>query len=263
MPDANAAANPDSAVATPAPTDLETEPAARSQQPDRGASPPAVRQTSQEPAKDSPIRAQAAEQQPFKPAAGGRLPPPLPKRTLPRPLTEPSPAAARIASPPAGAGAQLNSPSISPRSAQPEKQQPAQPEKQPNGYRRRTVYWLGAGLTLLSLFHLVPVLGHLDLGSAPAWSRIVLVITLVELAYVVWMVTVPDWSTVWTAMIVFALVAAVYGAALALTVMTPRTTSMLFDLDHQRDAARLWCVVATLLTSLMAYVAGTIGYRWR
>jgi flagellar motor component MotA len=90
-----------------------------------------------------------------------------------------------------------------------------------------------------------------------------LAITLVELAYVVWMVTVPDWSTVWTAMIVFALVAAVYGAALALTVMTPRTTAMLFDLDENRDAARLWCASVVVVTSLMTYVTGTIGYKWR
>jgi hypothetical protein len=85
----------------------------------------------------------------------------------------------------------------------------------------------------------------------------------VELAYVVWMVTVPDWSTVWTAMIVFASVAAVYGAALALTVMTPRTTAMLFDLDENRDAARLWCASVVVVTSLMTYVTGTIGYKWR
>ncbi len=122
---------------------------------------------------------------------------------------------------------------------------------------------LGAGLGLLSLFHLLPVLGHLNLFEAPTWARIVLAITLVELAYVVWMVTVPDWSTVWAAMIVFALVSAVYGAALALTVMTPRTSAMLFDLDASRDAARLWCAVVVVATGLMTYVTGTIGYRWR
>ena len=119
-------------------------------------------------------------------------------------------------------------------------QAPHQGNRQPR-YSHQTVYWLGAGLILLCLFHLGPVYGHLNLAAAPTWARIVLAITLVELAYVVWMVTVPDWSTVWTAMIVFALVAAVYGAALALTVMTPRTTAMLFDLDENRDAARLWC----------------------
>jgi hypothetical protein len=116
---------------------------------------------------------------------------------------------------------------------------------------------------LLCLFHLAPVFEHLNLASAPNWARIVLAITLVELAYVVWMVTVPDWSTVWTAMIVFALVAAVYGAALALTVMTPRTSLMLFDLDENRDVARWWCAAVVLLTGGMTYVTGTIGYKWR
>lgn len=77
------------------------------------------------------------------------------------------------------------------------------------------------------------------------------------------MVTVPDWSTVWTAMIVFALVAAVYGAALALTVMTPRTSAMLFELDQNRDAAHVWCTAVVVVTSLMTYVTGTIGYRSR
>ncbi len=115
----------------------------------------------------------------------------------------------------------------------------------------------------MCLFHLGPVYGHLNLAAAPTWARIVLAITLVELAYVVWMVTVPDWSTVWTAMIVFALVAAVYGAALALTVMTPRTSAMLFELDQNRDAARVWCTAVVVVTSLMTYVTGTIGYRWR
>ncbi len=131
------------------------------------------------------------------------------------------------------------------------------------GYSRKTVYWLAAGLALLSLFHLAPVLGHLDPASAPTWARIVMAVTLVELAYVAWMVTVPDWSTVWTAMIVFAIVAAFYGAVLALTVMTPRGATMLFELDAQRDPARMWCSAVVVLTSLMAYLAGTIGYRWR
>jgi hypothetical protein len=64
-------------------------------------------------------------------------------------------------------------------------------------------------------------------------------------------------------MVVFAIVAALYAAALAVVVVSPRGGAMRLDLDDTRDAARLWCAAIVLVTGFLTYAAGTVAYRWR
>jgi hypothetical protein len=205
-------------------------------------------------------------------AAGGvpplrRLPPPVPKRLLvengaPAPLAEaPALSATSVSTPAASPAAE---PAALGRSvAKWPKVATRLQGYSADIYRRQAVYWLGLGLALLCLFHLAPAFHYFDLSVAPGWARAVVILTLIELALVAWMVSVPDWSTVRVAMVVFAIVAALYGAALAIVVMTPRDVPIFLDLDEKRDAARLWCGAVVLLTGLMTYVAGSMGYKWR
>jgi len=130
-------------------------------------------------------------------------------------------------------------------------------------YKTQTVYLLAAGLAMLCLFHMAPALSHRNWGEAPNWARLVMLLSILELTYVAWMALVPDWSTVWVAMLVFAVVAALYGTALAIVVVTPPDRPLRLGMDGVRQSARLWCGSVILLTTLMTYLCGRISYQWR
>jgi hypothetical protein len=132
-----------------------------------------------------------------------------------------------------------------------------------DAYRAQNVYFLGMALGLLSVFHAMPALRHYELGAAPDWARAVAILSLIEFAYVVWMVTVPDWLTVRVAMLLFAVVSALYGMILAMVIVTPRGHPLWLDLDDVREPALWWCGGVMLVTCLMTYLCGRLSFRWR
>lgn len=132
--------------------------------------------------------------------------------------------------------------------------------------RRKTVYWLAVGLAVLTVVSLVPVAvgGHWDLPTSPGWARLLMMVAVVQFAYVVWMVTVPDWSSVWVLMIVFAIVASIYSLGLAVTL-----TASEADLDRiplgvveiHRDAT-WWCAAMLAANCVATYRCGRVSYVW-
>lgn len=125
-----------------------------------------------------------------------------------------------------------------------------------------TVYAISAGLVLLAVVQLVPAIKRGELLSAPAWAQCVMLLVAIQLVYAAWLALAPDWCTLWVAMLAFAGVAAFYGAALAIAVMTPRDATLVLGMDDIRDAARLWCSTVILMTTLMTFICGRTSYRW-
>ena len=123
--------------------------------------------------------------------------------------------------------------------------------------------WLAAGLALLALFQLIPIFRQPTFLSAPEWTRIVVLISAVELAYATWVAFLPDWSTVRVLMLVTASVAAIYALALSLVVFTPGTAPIVLGLGDIRDQARLWCGAVLALTCLLSYICGHASFTWR
>ena len=119
------------------------------------------------------------------------------------------------------------------------------------------------GLVLLSFFQAVPAAGHLDVAAAPGWARAVLFVASLQLAYAVWMVLVPDWSTVWVNMLVLTVVATLYAIVVAVSVMARQGEPLLLQLDEVRPKARLWCSAVLLLVLLMTYLCGRTSFAWR
>lgn len=130
-------------------------------------------------------------------------------------------------------------------------------------YRAVTVRWLGVALAVLVVFQLAPALKHWNPATAPDWARCVALLAVVQLAYAVWMISLPDWSTVRVMMFVLAGVATLYGAALGVAMITPPTKPLLLDMDDVRRSAPLWCAAVLLLVCLMTYLCGRVGFRWR
>jgi hypothetical protein len=134
---------------------------------------------------------------------------------------------------------------------------------QPDADKRRTVYYLAAAMAGLSLFCMLPALPHLNLGSAPAWAQVALLISLLQLAYAAWLASIPDWATLRASMIVFTIVAALYGLTMTVTLSTPQESTLPLDLSEVRRQAVLWCAGVVLLASLLAYGCGRAAWRWR
>lgn len=139
----------------------------------------------------------------------------------------------------------------------------ALPPYVPDKAKVHTVYLLAAGMAAVSVFCAVPGLQHLNLAEAPDWARFVLLLSALQLVYCAWMASLPDWSTVWVGMVVFAVVSAIYGMGLAIATATPVERPVVLELTDVRGTARGWCAAAMLLTGLMTYCCGRVSGGWR
>jgi hypothetical protein len=129
--------------------------------------------------------------------------------------------------------------------------------------KAQTVYMLGVGLALVVLASALPALGHLNIVQAPGWARGVFLLAALQLVYVAWMMALPDWSTVWVGMWLFAVVAALYAMILMIVVYTAPGKPMMLSLDDVRQTAKGWSAIMVLLMGLMSYVCGRVSMSWR
>jgi hypothetical protein len=134
---------------------------------------------------------------------------------------------------------------------------------QPDADKCNTVYYLAAAMAALSLYCITPAMTHLNLGAAPNWARIVVLLSLLQLAYAAWLASIPDWSTLRSSMIIFTVVAALYGLTMTVALSTPAENPLPLELTEVRRQAVLWCAGVVLLASLLAYGCGRAAWRWR
>ena len=138
----------------------------------------------------------------------------------------------------------------------------------PDAYRPdrghiETVRWLAFFLGLVTVFSVTPAVVHLNLATAPGWARVALALAALQVAYIVWMLVTPDWSTVWVVMLVFALVAALYALVTAIVLVTPLDRPVPLELGDIRATAVRWCGAVLMATTLATYLCGRAGARWR
>ncbi len=118
-------------------------------------------------------------------------------------------------------------------------------------------------LGLVVLFSAAPGLSYLNLQLAPGWARLVLLLALLQGAYVAWLAITPDWLTVRAVMIVFAAVAAFYGMATAYAIAMPLDSPMPLGMGGIRGTMPRWCGAVLLLTFLATYGCGRFGAKWQ
>ena len=135
----------------------------------------------------------------------------------------------------------------------------------PDQGRILTVKWLALFLAAAVAFSLIPVFYkmYLNLETAPGWARVILLMAALQAIYIAWMLSAPDWVSVWVVMLVFALVAAAYGMATALALATPLDKSMLLGMGEVRTSAKGWCGAVLLVMSLATYLSGRTSAKWR
>ena len=140
------------------------------------------------------------------------------------------------------------------------------------------VYLLGLVLLALALFGMVPAAMNVaDVLSGSAadrvsrWSYVLLLAGLLQLGYAAYLVTVPDWSSVWMATLLTLLLAGLYALMLAVTLLGGADHSLVINLDladqmpppgRRFGKASAWCFAMLGLTCLFAYFGGRLGTRW-
>lgn len=144
---------------------------------------------------------------------------------------------------------------------------------QADASRRTTVYQLAAALILASLFSLVPAVMDIaehfrtiDSPGVSRWVFLLLLAAIVQIAYTVYLVQMPDWSTVWVVSLVTLALAMVYAMLVGVLMLSgPQSEFVqLLGLEDQRSGNRAvgWCAIMLSLSCLLAYAAGQVSVRW-
>jgi hypothetical protein len=136
------------------------------------------------------------------------------------------------------------------------------------GYRaepilEQSVRWLGGVLAGIAMMSTIPIGWHIFDAPLPGWVWGVVLLAAVELAYVLWMISLPDWSTVWVVTWVFAASCAVYALVLAVALFAPRGDALPLALDTIRPRMAAWSAAVSILQGVGAYLAGRYSVRWR
>ena len=91
---------------------------------------------------------------------------------------------------------------------------------QADASRRRCVHWLAAAQVGLALFAAWPAVWRLFAAPSAPWVYVVLLLSLSQIAYAIWLSMTPDYSATQVAMFATGTFAAIYAAALAVCWLT-------------------------------------------
>ncbi|MDA1050482.1 MAG: hypothetical protein O3C40_08375 [Planctomycetota bacterium] len=137
-----------------------------------------------------------------------------------------------------------------------------------------TVRWLAAAIMLTGLVGIVPAITDVVEHSLSQtsdglsrWACALLLVGVLQCAYAIYLVQLPDWSSVWVVTFFTLAIAASYAAMFGLTLLSSDQGQFvqLLDLaDRLRGGkATAWCLIMLSLMSLTSYFSGRVGARWR
>ncbi len=203
--------------------------------------------------------------------------PPQPPTLPPRRAAKDDPSASPPA--PAGIDEQSESAPVNRRETPPTEPETQEEETSTvRGYehdsrKRWAVYQFGIGLILAALFGAIPavmdVVEHLRTVDSPGvsrWAYALLLLSGIQLAYAVYLIQLPDWSTVRVVSMVTLVLATVYAILLAVTTLATQDHQIIQFLelaDKFGKKATGWSVILLGISSLLAYLSGRISLRWR
>jgi len=153
---------------------------------------------------------------------------------------------------------------------------PRNPARSP---QKLALQWLAAATMGAALFGAAPAIWelaervqYLDApgSSAPGrWTLLLLLIGSVEAAYGIYLVHMPDWTSVRVVTCLLLCVAALYAMGLAI-VLIANPSGWLAGSGGLQLAdkltggkAALWCLCMVSLSSILAFFAGRLSIRWQ
>jgi hypothetical protein len=136
------------------------------------------------------------------------------------------------------------------------------------------VYQFGVATILVAWLGMVPAVVHLLQPASGAvgpgvarWWPFLLLIGGVQVAYALYVIQLPDWSTVWMTSLFALLLAAAYAMLVTIAVLAGEQHPVLqtLGLADRVSSRRMacWCVVMLTVTGLLAYFGGQLALRWQ
>lgn len=129
--------------------------------------------------------------------------------------------------------------------------------------RIRLAYGIAVIAGVLAFVTAMPAFGELQHPPAPGWVWILILLWLVQVGYAFWLASLPDWSTVWLGMVLYALLATLAAIGLVVAIATPTTRTLPLALDDVRQSLAPWSAMLLLFDGALACAAGWISARWR
>ena len=138
--------------------------------------------------------------------------------------------------------------------------------------KRWTAYYLAGSLAVIGVLSIGPAIFEFVNSQNPVdprpierWAYAALFVGGVQLFYAIYLVQLPDWSSVWVVAVLALLIATGYAMLLGI-VWLGKDDSHIINLlglpQHLRDEARLWCFTMLSASGLLAYFSGREGVRW-
>ncbi len=139
---------------------------------------------------------------------------------------------------------------------------------------RRVVLYQGIGIALLAVIGVLPAIweigAHLLADQSPGlapWAFVVLCLGLVQLGYALYLVQLPDWSSVWVTAHACLLTAAVYAVGFGTGLSAGGESSVIVSLGladrHHTGQLTGWCLIMLSVLLLVAYLLGRYSLRWQ
>jgi hypothetical protein len=136
------------------------------------------------------------------------------------------------------------------------------------------VFQLAAAVIVAALFSVVPSVWDLfDYASGTSasplgrWAIVLGMLGAVQVAYAIYLIQLPDWTTVWMVTLFALASAALYAMALGLTIISGEDGWLVRFLQLSDKVAggkaALWCLCMMSVMTLLAFFAGRISVRWR
>lgn len=141
-------------------------------------------------------------------------------------------------------------------------------------HHRRVVSYFCAGIIGLAMIGVLPIVFSLLQSRAPAttfeiqrWAYVLVLIGVLQLAYAVYLVQIPDWSSVWIISIATLLLATAYATVMGIRLLAGdgNPVILFFDLHDNLFSSGQeagWCFIMLLLTGAFSFLAGRFGTRW-
>jgi hypothetical protein len=140
--------------------------------------------------------------------------------------------------------------------------------------QRRAVNWLASGLGVVAAISIYPavseVAAHLSSPDPPGldrWVSLALLLGIIQFAFVVYLVQLPDWSTTKATMVLAVGNAMLYATALGVSVMADNNNQVVLWLglasQFSINQVRGWCFLMLLLMCSLAYFAFGVTFPWQ
>lgn len=122
---------------------------------------------------------------------------------------------------------------------------------------------LAAGLLVVLVYSALPVLGHLGDVPMPMWVRVLAGAFLLQVVFLVWMLTVRHWAAMAIVTILFGLASIGYATIAVLAFAMRDKGAIPWELEPIQFRAAIWSATVLAVYSLATYLSGVATVRRR